>query len=240
MSHNKKDELGLKSIPDPKVTIYVATAQEIFEQSFIKARSLSENGKVVSDKVLRRANQFFTLAGELSKIYADSPVTEEYLRTKVREIKILTENQRPYQTIGFDHHELLTLATFAGFPNYNNLDRKFGPVIKKKVWFSQKPFKFLQLIRVPSSGEITEIDNTWIYEDTGNDKKISGNVVEVQPYTMPGDRSPLWLAVTYHNQGAPVVAYFAEYTNSGIKAVTDSNELLLFFEKLKNGLRILD
>jgi hypothetical protein len=220
-----KEKLGIENITDFKVKIYVETAYEIFQQCFVNEELVNKQ-RMPDYEMIEDRSKFYRLANALNLTYTDNPIPESFLRRKLKEIEDLKNNPLP-QTVGFDHFYILTLATFSGNADYMLLNKKYTPALSKQVLFTPKPFGLFSLVRVPQSGFLSEkTGSNWVYTDYANNQ-ISRDVKEVNAFTMPGDRSPLWIEVKCSNQEK---FYFSESVNPPIMPVKASDNLVFFFK----------
>jgi len=212
--------LNIRHTPDPKVKIYVETADEIFRLCVAKSKP-DKSGSVYQGL----AND---MQDELDNKYVfNGTIDAKYLTNISSRIEVGKRNSEIY--IGFLKSYIVRLALFAGIDDYEAFDEKFAPGALIRVLFRRSPFKFFDLVRVPDAGFLAERPASWEY--TGDaDEKIAGNVKEVSPFIMPGDREALWIQIKYDSPNGEDAVYFAA-DNQIIRPVDRSGHLFRFFTK---------
>ncbi|HEX4372984.1 MAG TPA: hypothetical protein VHZ50_06750 [Puia sp.] len=217
-----------KKIPDFKVKIYGETAKEIFRRCFEKAEDLIErHNNKASTGTLIVGNIYKKLSQIINLTYYDARINESFLRNKDIEIKNLADGGDPYQLIGFDNPYIFILAHFAGIDNYHHFDKEFAPTTQRPVLFAPEPFGIFTVVRVPMRGIIKKKNFDWEYCGSDN-YKITGEIVGVNPYFMPGDRDPLWVEIKYKTGDKLCSAYFADDTQLPLKPILGSDGLITF------------
>jgi hypothetical protein len=211
---------NFKGKPDPPVKIFVETASEIFRLCMAKATP-DKYGSIYNGLAEDIIKEF-----ENRYVFEDA-IDGKYLTNTNSRLNAAKRHNETY--IGFAHTYILRLAKFAGIDDYVSFDKKNAPVISTPVLFTQQPFKLFDLIRVPTLGLLLETDTGFEYKGSNN-IEISGNVNDVNLFTMPGDRSQLWIEVIYSNPDGKQKAYFSE-DNQLIQPVSESGRLFRFFAK---------
>jgi hypothetical protein len=213
--------INFKGKPDPKVKIYIETADHIFQLCLKKAKP-DKYGSIYNGL----ANDILEKLQGSNYIFEDD-IDGKYLTNTNSRIEAAKKANELF--IGFGHTYILRLALFAGIEDYVAFDEKNGPTTGIPALFTARPFKFFELIRVPLFGLLFENDNAWEYKNDG-DLITSGNVNEISKYIMPGDRNPLWIEVKYDGPNGGQTAYFSE-DSLLIHPVSESGRLFRFFSK---------
>jgi len=222
-------EIDYDNIPDTKVKIYAETANYILTECYNSAASIKNNTKE-KGKFDKINGDPYILQAVLNSLIKKQPITARFIQAKHRETAGIIEKGLRYKTVGFDHHYILTLAIFAGVNDYVKLDRSYGPLIAMPVLFVYKPFSIFKLIRIPLQGLLSETTDNWrLTADNG--AKLSGDVTNINLYTMPGDRQALWLEITYYNNNKQHTLYLAQEDNQQIQPAARSG-LKAFFDRL--------
>lgn len=219
-------KIDFTKIANTKVIIYAATAKFIFKECFDKAARLKINDRSLNG-IENVENKNELLAMILHQVVLDSPIIKSFLSNKNKEIEDKLKKDGKYALIGFDHHYILTLAKFVDINDYTYLDKQNGPISNVPVLFNTKPFAIFSFIRIPQHGYLKEIGMEWELSVNGQ-KEIYGNVNAVELFTMPGDRHPFWIAVTYHAKKI----YFAPDHGQQMRPVSQTDQLFCFFKML--------
>jgi hypothetical protein len=213
---------GFKNIVNNEdKTIYVETAYEIFQKCLLKAG------------IMDNKNLPVRLADAITGEFIDNPLDASYIKNTYAKIKNRRNENVPYQEITLSHKYILALAEYAGIEDYMAYNQKYSPSFYINVLFASKPFGLLNFIRVAEQGKIKKKGSGWEYRNDSNEY-ITGSVEEINEFTMPGDRNPLWIQVKYYNQNNLDEVYFAEDLCPSIKPVTTSDQLFKFFKKMQN------
>jgi hypothetical protein len=209
--------------PDPKVKIYVETAKEIFEMCCSKAKP-DRNGSIyggVADAITEEFEGVDFFDADIDQKYMSN--TNSRIENKIKKNEL---------EIGFSHTYLLRLSRFVGIMDYIQFDKKNKPDFTMLVLFSERPFNFFDLIRVPEVGWLSASKNGWEFKGDAH-TKISGKVDDLKKFTMPGDVNPLWIEVTSNEKNGERKTYFADYT-SILQPISESSLLFRFFRKKKD------
>ncbi len=216
IKHTMATVLGISTITNYEVRIYVETANEIFERCFLNAR--------ISEK--KNWPQLLEMA--IDAQFSDNPLSAKFLRNKYNTIQQLLSRKEPSLEISFFHISLLPLAKFAGIADYMQFNKAYGSLAMPLI-YTDRPFKLFDILRVADQGTISPDGSGWKY--TGEDGTIiCGQTKSADLYTMPGDRHACWVAVTYSNGETDKIAYFAGLPQSGLPVQTPTDSFLSFFE----------
>lgn len=201
-----------------EVKIYVETAKEIFERCFSRA-GISGKDRMPG-----------LLAKELNAAFSDNKLEAKYIRNVYNKI---IKPVAPYTKMGIYHSSIYTLARFAGIDDYLLFDKNYGPA-GLQVMYTEKPYSLFNFLRTGSSGQLSRINHEWEYNDGA--VPLKAGVTAFQCYTMPGDKNPYWLKITYTQNEQIRHCFFADISLPSPAALLSiqsaGSRLFMFFDQL--------
>lgn len=175
--------------------IYVEIAYQIFQKCFEKDGISEDRGWPTR------------LSAAINKWDTNSHLDSKALSDLYGRIKKNKNGDVTYQEMYISEKTLDILSRFASIPNYKIYNENYKGVA---VAYTPRPFRLLNLLRIPSDGILFSTENSCTYQSDKililENKTLTG----AEPYCMPGDYSSSWVKVSYETiPGEPGVAYFA-------------------------------
>lgn len=222
---HKKEKFELKYDENHKIPLYPEMLLKVFSLCWVKAGidpgkkgAVSRLGRLLRDKYHIDEYEPDRYPNFLKKILWEAQ-------------EALKDNTLKYKEQGRHSNRLLPLLHYAGIENdYEAMNRKFRRSSARFAFIS-KPFSIFNFLRLTHEAHLIAENNTWSFK-YGRRIYAGGTIEKIEPYTMPGDRTPRWLEVTYTLEGQSHRGFFAEYEGAKLKTQDDTTLLYSFFNSL--------
>jgi hypothetical protein len=198
--------------------IYVEIAHEIFQKCFEVHHIAEERGWT---------NELSELLEEASP---GNHLTKKALSDLYGRINRLRGENETFLEMGISEKTLNLLSQFAKIDNYKALNRGYRGIM---VFYTPKPFRFFNLLRIPIDGVLYKNKGAWVFSSDGIVLINSVTITNAVPYCMPGDHFSFWVKIAFKSQnGDDQTAYFSQFNSENTHVnLLNPEKLLAFFKE---------
>ncbi|GAB5526388.1 MAG: hypothetical protein Roseis2KO_42600 [Roseivirga sp.] len=201
-------------------------ALSTFLQAFDRAKIKRKNTDLKTPKAYELLAQKVMESNGLNQ--ADYPNYSNYIKDRFNTIKKLVNNPAKnaisFYTLQFDPIQLYANGT--------------APFMREKemlaeVLYTKKTYHFLDFWRMPKPAQLLKTRDG-VFIDTPDSGMISiGNIVGIDSFSMPRDKNPCWLQISYKEGEQAKTVYLMPALTNG-----QPDSILYLHQKLRTSLEL--